>query len=831
MKPPAPVRALACLVLLLPLAPFAAARAPQGSAQDYERVTRLARSWRGALHAFAPELHWTADGGALWFQHDHADGRREFVLVDARDGARRPAFDTAALAAALEPALGRELDPERLPLDWVELSADRASVLVRHGSRHWRFFIASAELVAADDEAPLLEPLPSNSGPRGGGRESSILFQNRLGEAVRLHWEPNRGEQRPYGVLEPGEERAQHTFAGHLWSAETVAEGRAVALFRAGQQAAVARIDAGSEAALAPPPRRRGPREEARFHLREHQVFVRRGDDSVQLTSDGSAADSYEPRFHPSPDGRRLLAFQSEPDEGRELVLVESAPPDALQPRVVRVPYLKPGDRKRSPRPRLFDLERHTAIPVDAAPFADAWSIGDVHWAPDSSRVFLRYDRRGHQLQHVYAIDAASGQVTSVLEERAATFIDYSQKTWLHWLDGAGELLWTSERDGWNHVYRLDLARGELHQVTRGEFVVRAVERIDAAERRLLLRVMGYRSGEDPYHAHLARVDLDTGELTLLTDADGTHEWTFSPDREHFVARWSRVDQPWVSELRRSSDGSLVCELGRDDAGALHAAGFAPPQRFAAPGRDGATAIHGILIRPSNFDPARTYPVIEAIYAGPHGFHVPKTFGLGLRERALAELGFIVAQIDGMGTNWRHKAFHDVAWMNLADAGFPDRIAWLRAAAAAHPELDLERVGIFGGSAGGQNALGALLFHGDFYDAAAADCGCHDNRMDKMWWNEAWMGWPLGPHYEASSNVTHAHRLVGKLLLTVGELDRNVDPASTLQVVDALIRADKDFEFVLVPGGGHGVGETPYLVRRRQDFFVRHLLGVEPRWQ
>src|SRR5690606_34815524 len=215
--------------------------------------------------------------------------------------------------------------------------------------------------------------------------------------------------------------------------------------------------------------------------------------------------------------------------------------------------------------------------------------------------------------------------------------------------------------------------------------------------------------------------------------------------------------------------------------------------------------------------------VVEAIYAGPHDFHVPKTFGLGIRERRIAELGFIVVQIDGMGTNWRSKAFHDVCWKNLADAGFPDRIAWLRAAAEQHPELDLERVGIFGGSAGGQNALGALLFHNDFYDVAVADCGCHDNRLDKLWWHEAWMGWPIGPEYEASSNVANAHRLEGELLLTVGELDTNVDPASTLQVVDALIAADKDFDFVLVPGAGHGVGERPYLARRRQDFFVRHL--------
>jgi dipeptidyl aminopeptidase/acylaminoacyl peptidase len=248
-------------------------------------------------------------------------------------------------------------------------------------------------------------------------------------------------------------------------------------------------------------------------------------------------------------------------------------------------------------------------------------------------------------------------------------------------------------------------------------------------------------------------------------------------------------------------------------------------------GRDGVTPICGNIIRPSVVESGRKVPIIEAIYAGPHGFHVPKSFGIQHELHKLAEIGFIVVQIDGMGTNWRGKAFHDVCFQNLKDAGFPDRIRWIKAAAALYPEMDTTRVGIFGGSAGGQNALSALLHFGDFYKVAASDCGCHDNRMDKIWWNEAWMGWPIGPHYAENSNATHVSKLKGKLFLTVGELDRNVDPASTLQVVDALIRADKDFDFVLVPGAGHGIGESPYLRRRRTDFFVQHLLGVTPRAQ
>jgi dipeptidyl aminopeptidase/acylaminoacyl peptidase len=387
-----------------------------------------------------------------------------------------------------------------------------------------------------------------------------------------------------------------------------------------------------------------------------------------------------------------------------------------------------------------------------------------------------------------------------------------------------------SERDGWNHLYLYDTATGAVKdQITRGAWVVREVDQVDAERRQVHFRAGGIRPGQDPYHAHVCRVNFDGTGLAVLTEGDGTHAVRFSPDRRTFVDTWSRVDCPPVTELRRSGDGSLVCELERADIAALLALGVRLPERFAAKGRDGTTDIYGVIHFPTTFDPARRYPVIEAIYAGPQGFFVPKAFRPFHGPQALAELGFIVVQIDGMGTSGRSKAFHDVCWKRLGDGGFPDRILWMRAAAEKFPAMDLTRVGVYGGSAGGQSALGAMLAHGDFYKAAAADCGCHDNRMDKIWWNELWMGWPVGPHYAEQSNVTDAHKLQGKLLLTVGELDTNVDPASTMQVVDALIRADKDFELIVVPGAGHGVGEGRYCARRRQDFFVRNLLGVEPR--
>jgi dipeptidyl aminopeptidase/acylaminoacyl peptidase len=280
-----------------------------------------------------------------------------------------------------------------------------------------------------------------------------------------------------------------------------------------------------------------------------------------------------------------------------------------------------------------------------------------------------------------------------------------------------------------------------------------------------------------------------------------------------------------MSQLRRTEDRRVLMDLEKGDTSALAAAGWPAPEPFTAVARDGKTDIWGVIYRPTNFDASKRYPVVEAIYAGPQGSFVPKTFAGAAQP--LAELGFIVVQIDGMGTNNRSKAFHDVAFQNLADAGFPDRILWHKAVAAKYPWYDITRVGLYGTSAGGQNAMGGLLFHPEFYKVGVANSGCHDNRMDKIWWNEQWMSWPLGPHYAASSNMENAGKLQGKLLLVVGELDTNVDPSSTLQVVNALIRADKTFDLLFLPGAGHTNGGA-YGVRKMTDFFVHSLMGVEP---
>ncbi|MBN1417585.1 MAG: DPP IV N-terminal domain-containing protein [Planctomycetes bacterium] len=552
--------------------------------------------------------------------------------------------------------------------------------------------------------------------------------------------------------------------------------------------------------------------------------------EEFSLSTDGTPDDAYGGRVWWSPDSARVVALRTKAGDERKVHYVESSPRDQLQPKLHFYLYLKPGDRIPLAKPQLFDVEARRHIPVRDDLFPNPWSITDIRWDRDGRRFTFVYNQRGHQVLRVIAVEAASGRARTLIDERSPTFIDYAHKQFLHYDEDAREMIWMSERDGWNHLYLYDADTGAVKgRITEGEWVVRGVDRVDPETRRIWFRAGGIRPGQDPYHIHYARIGFDGRDLTVLTEGDGTHAIEYSPDRRFFIDTWSRVDQPPVTELRRAEDGSLVRELERADWSALLATGWRVPERFVAKGRDGATDIYGVIYRPTTFDPSRRYPVIEAIYAGPQGAFVPTGFRPFHGPQAMAELGFIAVQIDGMGTSYRSKAFHDVCWKNLADSGLPDRIAWIRAAAERYPWIDISRVGIYGGSAGGQSALRAVLAHGDVYKAAAADCGCHDNRMDKIWWNELWMGWPVGPHYEEQSNVTQAHRLEGKLLLTVGEMDENVDPASTMQVVDALIRAAKDFEMLVVPGAGHGAGERPYAYRRRQDFFVRHLLGVEPR--
>ncbi|MEO7319466.1 MAG: DPP IV N-terminal domain-containing protein, partial [Chthoniobacteraceae bacterium] len=493
--------------------------------------------------------------------------------------------------------------------------------------------------------------------------------------------------------------------------------------------------------------------------VREANAWVRasEGGAEFQLTREGSANDGYKEEFAWSPDSRRLVAMREVKGDERKVYLIESSPKDQLQPKLSSYDYLKPGDRIPQVKPHLFDMEKRAEIAVADALFPNPWSIEHVRWEPDSRRFTFVYNQRAHQVLRIVAVEAETGATRAIVDEQSATFVCYSGKQFAHYADGAHEVVWMSERDGWNRLWLFDAANGQVkNQITRGEWVVRGVDRVDEEKRQIWFRAGGIRAGQNPYFIHYCRVNFDGTGFVILTEGDGSHRIDWSPDGRFFIDTWSRVDLANVSELR-DADGNLICELER----AQTEAGWLPPERFTAKGRDGSTAIYGVIFRPTNFDRGKKYPVIEQIYAGPHDSFVPVAFREWHGPQQIAEIGFIVVQIDGMGTSNRSKKFHDVCWKNLGDSGFSDRILWMKAAAEKHPEMDLTRVGIYGGSAGGQSALRALQAHGDFYKVAVADCGCHDNRMDKIWWNEQWMGWPVGPHYAEQSNVTNAAKTQG----------------------------------------------------------------------
>ena len=547
-----------------------------------------------------------------------------------------------------------------------------------------------------------------------------------------------------------------------------------------------------------------------------------------QLSQDGTLSNYYSSYIQWSPDSKSVVSCRIRPVEKRYVYYVESSPADQAQPKLHKQEYAKPGDELRFKVPCIFEVESGRRLIPSTELFSHQYELSGPMWNADSKAITFEYNERGHKVYRVLEMSAVDGSVRTLIEEKEEKYVNYP-RIYRNYLSDGKRIIWSSERDNYNHLYLYDRATGKpLNQITKGEWYVRGVQHVDEANEVIYFSANGMKKGEDPYLIHYYKINFDGSNLVELTPEEGMHQCWYSSDYKYLVDVYSKVDQAPIAVLRDAKNGKIRMQLDKADISALLANGWKAPEVFSAKGRDGKTDMWGVIYRPSNFDPSKKYPVIEYIYSGPGDQYVPKTFSsYNWWMTSLAELGFIVVQVDGMTTSFRSKEFEEVCYKNLKDAGLPDHIAWIKAAAQKYPYMDIDRVGIFGCSAGGQESTGAVLFHPEFYKAAYSACGCHDNRMDKIWWNELWMGYPVDESYSACSNVDNAHLLTRPLMLVVGELDDNVDPASTMQVANALIKANKDFELVVIPGAHHTMGED-FGEHKRYDFFVRHLMGITP---
>ncbi|MBB6498792.1 S9 family peptidase [Pedobacter cryoconitis] len=561
--------------------------------------------------------------------------------------------------------------------------------------------------------------------------------------------------------------------------------------------------------------------------VKDGNIYVRslKGSAEIQFTTDGNLDKPYG-ELSWAPDSKHLVAYHIDPKKIKEVYYILSSVPGTTRGQLKSHEYDQPGDEFTSYEPFIFSMTDKSKLKVDAEKI-DFFGAPALNWRDGNSRYFT-YEKvdRGHQRFRVIEVDTQTGKTRNILDEKTNTFI-YQQRTYTKYLSKTHEIVWVTEQDGWRHVYLVDELTGKEKLITSGDWVVRDIDSVDVKKREIWFNASGKNPDEDPYFIHYYRIGFDGKNLFDLTPEKGNHNLTFSPDRKYYIDTYSAINIAPRIVLKNTSSLKTITELEHQDLGELLATGIKLPEVFVAKGRDGKTAIWGVIYRPANMEPNKSYPIIENIYAGPQDSFVPKNFSPINEMQSIAQLGFIVVQIDGMGTANRSKAFHDVCWHNLADAGFDDRILWMQAMAAKYPQADISRVGIYGTSAGGQNSAGALLFHPEFYKAAVSACGCHDNRIDKQWWNEQWMGYPVGPHYDQQSNITNAGKLKGNLLLIVGEADTNVPPESTYRFADALIKHNKYFDLLTIPGMGHSDG-GPYGRKKKRDFFVKHLLNTEP---
>jgi dipeptidyl-peptidase-4 len=649
----------------------------------------------------------------------------------------------------------------------------------------------------------------------------------------------------PFETIELSPDATSVSFAAGGRRFRCDRQGRQCALEQVGAAAGRSRTDAPS------------PDKKKTAFIRAYNLWVRdiATGKETQLTTDGVKDNSYaldnagwtksdRPVLVWSPDSKKIATFQQDQRNVGEMYLIETK---VGHPVLHAWKYPLPGDETVAMIRRvIIDVDAPRVIPLQMPPDQHRSTLcdhvvcrgsewEDVQWSPDSSQLAFVSTSRDHKQENLRIAGASDGAARDVIEETAATQYESGQGM-VNWryLPSSNEFIWYSERSNWGHLYLYDLATGKLkNQITSGDFVVTELLRVDEKTRKLCFLADGREKGRDPYFNHLYRVGFDGTGLTLLTPEDANHEVTFSPSGRFFVDNYSKPDAPPVTILR-DAEGKLLATIERADISKLEAAGWKPPQPITVKARDGVTDLYGLMFKPANLDPLRKYPIVNHIYPGPQGGSVGSRSFAAARgdSQALAELGFIVVAIDGMGNPQRSKSFHDAYYGNMGDNTLPDQIAAMRELARRFPWIDIERAGIWGHSGGGYAAADAMFRYPDFFKVGISEAGNHDNREYEDDWGERYEGLlqktAAGTNYDDQANENIARNLKGHLLLAHGTMDDNVPPYNTLLVVNELIKANKDFDLLLLPNRHHGFGNEPYMVRRRWDYFVRYLIGAEP---
>ncbi|MEH6535002.1 MAG: prolyl oligopeptidase family serine peptidase [Psychroserpens sp.] len=528
-----------------------------------------------------------------------------------------------------------------------------------------------------------------------------------------------------------------------------------------------------------------------------------------------------------SEDSKWIVAPIVDTRNAEKMYLLDYSIDSLYKPKLVSYYRGSPGDTTMvHVQPVFYSIETKKEVKTSLPRGTHINSVG-VEWFKKSGQLLANYSERGYKKEILKQVDLNTGVEQVIVEETSKTNID---NFWFRKLEDKQKVVFLSERSGWRQLYMVDLKTDKTTALTKGNYYINAVVHTDEDNEAIYVLASGKEANNNLYHQQLYKVDF-SGKTTLLTPELAHHEISFSEDGKHFVDNYSTISIPTKTVLRTSTSGSVLTKLTNANVDEALSKGWKVPETFELTAKDGKTTIYGALWKPTNFDPSKSYPIIDHSYTGPHTQVFPKTFNRGFMNQSIAELGFVVMMVDGLGTSGRSKEFHDHSYKNMEN-NLEDHVLAIKFLGDKYSWIDTDKVGVFGHSAGGYDAGRAMLGFPDVYKVGVASSADHDFRMEKAWWPEMYQGWPVDSTYQNASNITNAKHLKGKLLLVHGGLDDNVNPSATFKLAEALVKADKEFDLLILPSQQHGYqGEhRKYFIKKRWNYFIKYLLESEPIW-